>query len=308
MMRVTVIGAGAMGSLFGARLALAGHEVRLVDVNAAHIAAINGQGLRFESDDGDVRVTGLVAGRAADFEGVAEIVLIFTKGQNSAAALAAACHLVGPATWVITLQNGLGTGERVAAALPGVPVAIGVTNLPADLKGAGHVASHGAGAVRLWTASGGHDPMLDRIGTAFEAAGIPTSLDPAVTVAIWEKVIFNTVMNPVAALTRRTVGGMAAHPDGRQLADAILDEAFAVAKAADVAVDRARVRAVIDHAYREHGPHQPSMLQDILAGRATEIDSIAGALVEKGRALNVATPVIETLARLVRMTGSEADR
>lgn len=300
-MKIAVIGAGAMGSLFGGRLALAGHDVRLVDVNAPHIAAINRDGLRLDLDQGVSVVRAITAGTADAFAGPVDLLLVFTKGYHTAAALAAAAQLVGPGTWALTLQNGLGTGERIAAALPGVPVAIGMTDVPADLKGPGHVGSHGKGHVRLWSQSGAADPALDRIAVALGEAGIEAHADPEVATAIWEKVIFNTVMNPVAALTRQTVGGMAGHPDGRPLAEAILGEAFAVAAACGVAVDQARVRAIIDHAWREHGPHQPSMLQDVLAGRATEIDSIAGQLAERGAAHGVPVPVLDTLTRLVRM-------
>jgi len=94
---------------------------------------------------------------------------------------------------------------------------------------------------------------------------------------------------------------MADHGDGRLLAETILAEALMVARASGVPVDEARVRGAIEHAYREHGPHQPSMLQDVLAGRATEIDAIAGQLVDRGAAHGIATPVLQTLTRLVRM-------
>lgn len=300
-MKIAVIGAGAMGSLFGGRLARAGHEVRLVDVNQAHIAAINSRGLRLDDDDGTHIVAAIEAGKADTFHGTADLLLVFTKGQHTQEALRSAAHLAGPATWALTLQNGLGTGERVAAALPETPVAIGMTDVPADLKGPGHVSSHGQGHVRFWSLTGRPDDAIARIEAALGKAGFAVHADPDVATAIWEKVIFNTVMNPVAALTRQSVGGMAGHPDGRPLAAAILNEAFAVARACGVPVDEARVRGIIDRAYREHGPHQPSMLQDVLAGRTTEIDSIAGQLAEKGAAHGVATPVLETLTRLVRM-------
>ncbi|WEK43965.1 MAG: 2-dehydropantoate 2-reductase [Candidatus Sphingomonas colombiensis] len=300
-MKIAVIGAGAMGSLFGGRLALAGHDVRLVDVNPPHIAAINRDGLRLDLDEGGLIVTGIRAGTADAFAGPVDLLIVFTKGYHTADALEAAAHLTGPDTWALTLQNGLGTGERIADALPGVPVAIGMTDVPADLKGPGHVGSHGKGHVRLWSQSGTADPALEQIATALSKAGIEAHADPEVATAIWEKVIFNTVMNPVAALTRQTVGGMAGHPDGGPLAEAIMGEAFAVAAACGVPVDQARVRAIIAHAWAEHGPHQPSMLQDVLAGRPTEIDSIAGQLAKKGAAHGVATPVLDTLTRLVRM-------
>jgi len=303
-MKIAVIGAGAMGSLFGGKLALAGHDVALVDVNEAHIDAINRDGLTLDTDAGVQVVPAVKAGRASAFAGPADLLLVFTKGYHTAAALHDASHLAGPDSWALTLQNGLGTGERIARALPGLQIAIGMTDVPADLQAPGVVGSHGAGHVRFWTLSGEPHPQLSVIAQALSDAGFDGRADPDTPRAIWEKVIFNTVMNPVAALTRCTVGAMAAHPDGRPLAESILAEAFAVARACRIGVDEGHVRAIIDHAYREHGPHQPSMLQDVLAGRATEIDSIAGELVLHGAAHGVATPVLETLTRLVRMTGS----
>jgi 2-dehydropantoate 2-reductase len=298
--RIAVIGAGAMGSLFGARLALAGEQVVLVDVNAAHVAAIQAQGLRLDDDHG-TRVARPEAGLASDFAGPFDLLLLFTKGPHSVAAMTAARHLVGPDTRVLTLQNGLGAAERILSVLPGAQVAVGMTDWPADLSGPGHVSSHGAGKVRLWRYDGAADPGLDAVAAALDAAGMAARADPAVVVAIWEKVLFNAVMNPVAALTRQTVGGMAAHPDMPALADAILAEGFAVAQAEGIAIDQARVRDMIAFAWREHGPHRPSMLIDVLAGRLTEIDSIAGALVERGRHHGLASPVLETLCHLVGM-------
>lgn len=290
-----------MGSLFGGRLARAGNDVCLVDINQAHIDAINRDGLHLDTDDGYQIVHDIRAGRASAFSEVAELLLVFTKAPQTAAALWDAGHLAGPKSWVLTLQNGLGTGDRVAAALPSASIAIGMTDVPADLKGPGHVASHGAGQVRLWARSVEAGPGLARIAEALRTAGFAVRADPQVLTAIWEKVLFNAVMNPVAALTRQTVGGMADHGDGRLLAETILAEALMVARANGVPVDEARVRGAIEHAYREHGPHQPSMLQDVLAGRATEIDAIAGQLVDRGAAHGIATPVLQTLTRLVRM-------
>lgn len=304
-MKIAILGAGAMGSLFGARLALGGCDVILIDVNDAHIAAVNRDGLCLAADDGN-HLAALRAGRAEDFSDPVDLMFVFTKAPHTAAALESAAHLMAPWSWILTLQNGLGTGDRIAAALPGASIAIGMTIWPADLKGPGQVDTHGSGEIRFWSHSGADDPMLADIDRILNLAGLCSRLDPSVEIAIWEKVIFNTVMNPVAALTRQTVGGMAAHPDGRRLADTVMAEAFAVAAAAGIAIEPARVRASVDHAYRDHGPHRPSMLHDVLGGRATEIDAIAGALVEKAKAHDVDVPVIETLARLVRMINLSA--
>src|SRR5262245_5971014 len=126
-MRIAIVGAGAMGSLFGARLAASGHEVSLIDVSRAHIDAINREGLRVTSDAGE-EVVSLRAGIAADFDAVVDLLILFTKTVHSAAALTSTSHLIGPRTLAMTLQNGLGNGDRLAQVLPHDRIAIGVTN------------------------------------------------------------------------------------------------------------------------------------------------------------------------------------
>ena len=299
-LRIAILGAGAMGKLFGARLALAGNAVTLIDVDPVIIAAIRAEGVCLEADDGVFPVR-MPIGAAAEFHDVVDVLLVFTKAQHSAAAAQAARHLVGTDTGVLTLQNGLGGGERLAAILPAAYIAVGTTTWPADATAPARVHTHGRGGVRFWSLLGEQRPILQRLDAAFCAAGLASRLDPQVEVTIWEKAIFNAVMNPVAALTRLTVGVMAAHPDGRALADSILAEAFRVAAAANVPIDEGRVRATVAIAFSEHGPHRPSMLEDVIAGRKTEIDAINGALVQRAQSAGVPVPVLETLARLVRM-------
>jgi 2-dehydropantoate 2-reductase len=302
-MRIAVVGAGAMGSLFGGRLAESGHEVMLVAANDRQIEALNAAGLRLETDDGDRRVK-VQARRAAAVEGQFDLIVVFTKGMHTRTAVQSVAHLVGPATWALTLQNGLGNAETIAAVVPAARIAMGVTNIPADRICADHVRSHGGGSVRIGTMSGAPDPAIERIRRALDEAGLPCGADASILAAIWEKVAFNAAMNSLAALTRLRVGALGDHADGRALASAVVEESLAVARASGIAVDPGRVHAAIAHGFREHRAHAPSMLQDVLAGRATEIESINGAIVAAAEAAGVAVPVTQTLLRLVRLAES----
>ncbi len=307
-MRIAIVGAGAMGGLFGGSLAEAGHAVALVDLPGPHLQAMQSAGLRLDTDAGQ-RLIPVSAGTADAFSGEYELLVVFTKGPHTEAALRSTVHLAGPRTWALTVQNGLGNAARVAAALPGVQVLVGVTSWPADLRGPGHVASHGHGTVRIWTADGPADPMVDHVAAVLSAAGLDCTADPAVDVAIWEKVAFNAGFNSVCAATRLTVGGVADNADGRRLVLAVVEEVLAVALARGVAVDPAQVRAMVDAAFAGHRGHKPSMLQDVLTGRPTEIDSINGAVVAAGDALGVRTPATRILCDIVRMIdqGAAAD-
>src|SRR5258706_3939615 len=151
-LRIAILGAGAMGKLFGARLALAGNTVNLIDVDPGLIAAIREDGLSLDADDGAFRVR-VAIGAAAEFCYVVDALLVFTKTQHSAVAAAAAKHLVGPDTGVLTLQNGLGSGERLAATLPSAYIPVGTTTWPAYATAPARGHTHGSGTVRFWRLS-----------------------------------------------------------------------------------------------------------------------------------------------------------
>lgn len=304
-MRIVILGAGAMGKLFGARLALNGESVVMVDVDAGTLQEISRNGLHLTADDGEHHAV-VEAVRAQDLQPGADAVVVFTKAQHTAAAVESIAHAVGPGTCLLTLQNGLGGAERILSVLPGAEVAIGTTTWPADAKASNHVSTHGAGTIRFWSHDGVDRASLHKLDRALAGAGLASQLDPEVQVVIWEKVIFNSVMNPVAALTRCTVGEMADNPECAPLGESLLQEAFAIARKAGVPVDEARVRKTIEHARANHRPHKPSMLSDVLAGRATEIDAINGALADRAAQLGVPAPVMQAISRLVRMIKRES--
>ncbi len=138
-MKIAVVGAGAMGCLYAAAFHRAGAEVTLVDVNAEQIAAINAHGLDLETRAGRESLP-IPARLPGEAEGPADLVLVFTKVFHTDAALAGAKHLIGPETWVLTLQNGLGNAERIAAHVAPGKVLVGIASLPADLVGPGRCA------------------------------------------------------------------------------------------------------------------------------------------------------------------------
>jgi 2-dehydropantoate 2-reductase len=302
---IVIIGAGAMGGLFGGLLAESGQPVRFIDVPGPHLTALIEDGLRLRTDSGD-RTISVRAGSADSFTGRCDLAVVFTKGPHTEAAVRGAAHLIGPESWVLTVQNGLGNEAAIRTAVPHASVATGMTSWPADLAGPGHVASHGHGSVRIWSAEAQPDTAMQRIAAVLSAAGLDCVADPQVQVAIWEKVAFNAAMNSVAAVTRLQVGPIADHHAGRALVFAIVAETLAVARALGLAVDADRVRRTLDMAFADHRSHQPSMLQDVLAGRPTEIETINGAIVAHAAELGLDTPVTRTLRDLVRLVGHPA--
>lgn len=299
-LEILVLGAGAMGSLFGGRLSEIGCSVTLVDIDQAHLDIIRRDGLRLVTDTGDRRVP-IRALRPEQVTGFPDLVIVFTKTMHTEAALASIKPALGPDTHPLTLQNGLGNLEKIQQFVPAERICMGITTWPADLRGPGYVESRGSGKIRMMSADGRHSAFLDRVKAAFDAADLHCEIDPHVIVAIWEKIAFNAALNAICAAAGCRVGAIERTPGGRELALAVADEVVAVAKAQGIAADQASVRTTVNDAIDTHQAHMPSMAQDVLAGRPTEIEAINGAVVQAADALGVPVPLTRALLTMVRM-------
>jgi 2-dehydropantoate 2-reductase len=180
---IAVVGTGAMGSYFGGRLAEHGAPVVLIDVNSERLAAVARDGLRIADHAGDRRVA-LRTARAAELSAPVDLVIVFTKGMDTGAAIASVRHLIGAATWALSLQNGLGNAETIGTVVPADRIAIGVTDIPADLEGPAHVRSPGRGTTRLWSMDGRHADRVLEIAARLDAAGLSCSAAPGIATDI----------------------------------------------------------------------------------------------------------------------------
>ncbi|MGV3512802.1 MAG: ketopantoate reductase family protein [Novosphingobium sp.] len=298
MDRIVVIGAGAMGCLFAARLARAGKIVTLVDVDESRLSHIAESGIELRDETGLTTVAVNVA--SARDAPTADLVLLFTKAMHSRIAIASVSHLADGNCCALTLQNGLGNAEAIAQIFEPDHTLLGVTDWPADHSAPNAVTAHGSGRIWLGGMTASCTEHASKVVSALNAAGLNAQHDGNVHSAVWEKAAFNAALNAMSTILNVPVGGLDS-PDGRSIANAVIDETIAVAVALDIKLDRARLLAKTDFALANHRAHKPSMLQDRLAGRLTEIDSINGQIVAAAKRANVATPVTETLASLVRM-------
>lgn len=298
MKHVTIVGAGAMGCLFGARLAEAGADVTLVGRDAARMAVLAQQGVMLSDDAGERRVAvkALLAEQARE---ATDLVLFFTKGMDTAAAAASVAHLAETGALALTLQNGLGNAEQIAQVFSPARMLVGVTDVPADLERPNRVSSDGSGKIVVGGFTPWARPLVPAVAALLDKAGWETVADDNAQVALWEKAGFNAAMNAMATILRVPVSGMDNMPC-RRIASAVLDEVCAAAKARGLAFDHARVMARVEFGLEHHREHKPSMLQDRLAGRPTEIETINGAIARLAAEVGVATPVTEALADLVR--------
>lgn len=296
---VAVVGAGAMGCLFAARMAEAGARVTVIDVDARRLDAIRSRGIVL-TDDAGTRAVSVHAARADDFSEPVDLLLLFTKGMHSAAAIASMAHLRHRVSVALTLQNGVGNAELLAGAFGADRVLMGTALIPADLTGPCSVETHGFASLQLGAFGNAGAETMDLVGALLERSGFAVHRHGAIAVALWEKVAFNAALNATGMICEVPNAGLD-NPAGRRIATAVVDETVAVAASKGLTVDREGILAHIDAALREHGAHKASMLQDREAGRPGEIETINGAIAAEGRKAGVATPVCDTLTDLVRI-------
>lgn len=300
-MKIVIIGAGAMGGLFAARLAAAGEDVSVVDVWAEHVETIRTQGLILETGEGEVRTKPVAVTRVEDLTtGAADLVIVFVKSGMTAAAARSAQTILGPAGRVLTLQNGLGNAEIIAEVFGADRVLAGTTAQGATLIGPGRIRHGGRGDTHIGRLTGPVDDFCREAAMILSRAGIPAIAEDAVQSLIWGKLVINVGINALTALLRFTNGQLNDHAETRELVKLAVAEAAQVAAASDVRLPYDNAVEKVLAVAAATATNRSSMLQDILRGRATEIDAINGALVREGVRLGVPTPVNATLTLLIK--------
>jgi 2-dehydropantoate 2-reductase len=300
MMKIVILGAGAMGSWFGGKLALSGQDVSLLTTNQLHRDAINSHGLVLRSRDAEQSVR-LPAVDPAAFSGAADIVMLFTKTFQSEAALTSIANSIGQNTHVLTLQNGLGNAEIINQYVPFERILLGVTMMPVDKVEPGVVQSTGEGDSYFNCYLEQESSFCQDLLKAFTAADLRVKLDPDILGRIWSKVAFNAGMNAVCALAHGTPGTVGDSPGAQSLVGDVAREVVAVAVAEGIDLDLDAILDTIDYACKNHRDHKPSMHHDLLHGRRTEVDAINGAIVTAGKRQGTPTPLNALLQTLVHL-------
>ena len=297
-MRIAVMGAGAVGGYYGAKLARVGHEVWFI-ARRERLAAYRTSGVRVESIDGDFQVVPARAHREPGSVGKVELVIFAVKSRHTRRAAEEARPLVGPHTTVLAIQNGVDNEEVLEEVLGADRVVPGVAAIGVSMPEPGLVRHTNNGSITLGEVSGEETPRVIGIREALEGAGVETRLSSDIRSVKWRKLVWNAAFNPVAALTGGRVLDLIELDDTRELAEAAMREAIAVGEALghDVAdYDMARATQRDPNWARS----KTSMLQDVERGRPTEIEALTGAVVRLGEEVGVPTPVCRTLTRLVR--------
>jgi 2-dehydropantoate 2-reductase len=291
--KVAVMGAGAVGCYFGGMLARAGHEVVLI-ARPRHVEAIAKDGLRLQTTTFDERVPLAASSDSAAVQG-AGLVLFCVKSLDTETAGAQLRPYLAPDALVLCLQNGVDNADRLRTVLADTAVAAAVVYVAVEMAGPGHVRHHGRGELVIEPSSASQS-----VAQALMAADVPTHVSGNVRGELWAKLILNCAYNAVSAITQLPYGKTV---QGAGIPDVMRDvvaECLAVAQAEGV-----QVAGDVDAAIRKIAETMPSQFsstaQDLARNKLTEIDYLNGLIVQRGEALQIATPANRVLWALVKL-------
>ncbi|MGB3522919.1 MAG: 2-dehydropantoate 2-reductase [Mycobacterium sp.] len=298
-MKIAVIGCGAMGSIYAAKLAAAGNDVLAVDRSPQHVEAIAAGGLRISGPQPD-QVVPMRAATTAPAEPM-DLVVLAVKAADVATGANQALSLLGENTSVLTIQNGLGSADTVADIVGAARVAVGIASgFGASRPAPGHVHHNAMRAVRFGAYAALPFSTVDQIARVWSEAGFDAAAVADIAAMQWEKLICNAAYSAPCALTGMTVGQVMDDADIGPVSRATATEAWTVARAAGIGIDVADPVAHV-RAFGAQMPNaKPSALLDHLARRVSEIDVINGAVVRTAAQVGEQVPVNATLTALVK--------
>jgi len=290
-MRIAVFGAGGVGGYFGGRLAQAGEEVTFI-ARGAHLHALQTQGLRVDSVRGDFVIQPVQATDDPRQVGVVDTVLVTVKAWQVPAVAEAIRPLVGPATCVVSLQNGVEAPEQLAAVLGTAPIVGGVCVLASFLAAPVHIRHVALEPVmKFGELDKRPSARLESLRQALVRAGVTVEIPSDIQVALWMKFLAITPCSGIGALTHAPIGIWRSLPETRRMSEQAVHEVLAVAQARGIALPADALHTTM--ALVDSAPPETivSMQRDIMAGRPSELDAQIGAVVRVGQATGVATPL-----------------
>jgi 2-dehydropantoate 2-reductase len=296
-MKIVVIGAGGVGGYFGARLSAAGEDVTIV-ARGEHARVLRERGLIIDTPKGEELVRLPRVHALEELEGHFDVVLLAVKWP----ALEAVCEQVplflAPHGVVVPLLNGLDSEDVVARYVGAQRTLAAVAYMSSGLVEPGRIYAHGNTRAGLAPYRPGQDADVEALASRLDRAGIPVRRHQDHLTMLWEKMVWNAPFNAICALTGKPAGQVVERAEA--LVRAAMREVIAVARADGAQLSDVMVDLMLQLTRMEYPLTEPSMLQDVRAGRATEVDILQGAVVERADRHGVDVPVLRTLATLVR--------
>ncbi len=325
-MKVAVVGAGAIGGYLGARLALAGEDVSFIARNR-NLEAINSHGFKLILEDGsEQHATKLRAVQRMADAGPQDVVLLTVKAHQVSDLLPELHHLLGPETMLVTMINGIpwwyfqklagpheglalqsvDPGGVLASSIDPVHLIGGVVYPAAELTAPGVVRLIEGNRFTLGELDGSRSPRIEALSQAFIRAGFKAPISKDIRGEIWLKLWGNLSFNPISALTRATLEDICRNPLTRTLAASMMSEAQTVAGKLGVEFKISLEKRIAGA--EAVGAHKTSMLQDVEAGRALELEALVGSVIELGRITATPTPTIDAVYALAKLLDVSARR
>jgi 2-dehydropantoate 2-reductase len=310
-MRIAVVGAGAMGSLFGARLVESGHsDVVLYDVNKPHMEAVREHGLSFE-DGSETRTVRIAATSDPADVGKADFIVFFCKYPDSRQAIADARSMLTDDTVVWTPQNGIGNVDIIAEVVPENRIAKGLTSSTSMQTGPGRIRTNFQGETEtfIWPVAGGANAVVKEAAAIFTRAALPMYLADDIDYRIWRKLCVNIALTVLTAALNTPIGSVGESQYGQNLMRVMVEEAVAVAQARGVPLQFDDAYGYVEELRRKAFQHIGSTTGDMQNKKMTEVDAMTGAVVREGRKAGVPTPVNEAVTNFVHLLeATRADR
>ncbi len=323
-MRICVVGAGAIGGFVASGLANAGTDTSVL-ARGATLSAIRARGLRVESADGTVTATVTAAGDAAEL-GAQDVVILAVKAQSLPAAVAGIAPLLGPGTVVLSTLNGVpwwffdgfggpcagrhldsvDPGGTIAAAIPVGRVIGGTVHMSASSPEPGVIRRYSGNGIIIGEPDGTDSPRLASLTAVLRKAGLAVTVSANIRQDVWYKLWGNLTVNPVSALTGATADQILDNDLVRVFCESAMLEAREIG--ARIGCPIAETPADRNLVTRKLGAFRTSMLQDAEAGRALELDALAGAVREIGAIVGVPTPFVDALYGLTQLGARSAAR
>tara|TARA_B100001093_G_scaffold90958_1_gene83071 strand:- start:2010 stop:2945 length:936 start_codon:yes stop_codon:yes gene_type:complete len=308
-MKIAVVGVGAMGSVYAAKFATSGHQVMAVDPWRDHVEAINSVGLKIQGPKGEATVLGIKA--TTDFKdcGQCDLFVIATKASAVGVAARAIKPHIDANSVILTIQNGLGAGDRIATHLATDNVLLGVADgFGASMKGPGHVHHNAMKLIRLGEMSGGRSERLEELEGIWRDAGFNARSFEDIHQLIWEKLLCNVTLSAPCSVFDCNVGELRKCDEHWQIALGCMREAYRCGLAEGIAFSFDDPQRYVT-AFADMMPAaNPSMRLDHFAKRQSEIDFINGAIPALGQRHNIATPYNQTLSAIVRNIENQFER
>lgn len=307
-LKVAIIGAGAMGSLYGYYLANAGYSVELVDIWQQHVDEINRNGLTIIDGNKHHNIFIPAIADPRLLKEMKDLIIVFVKSYQTAEAIESCLHLVNEQTRILTLQNGVGNVEILQQYIPSEQIMGGTTSHGANVKQPGQIIHAGKGKTVMGRIDGQNRTRERWLAEKFAKAGIEVEINDNIQTLLWDKLMVNVGINALTALLNIENGKLLEMEETQMLMKYLVAEAGNVSSQAKIQLTCQNPLEHVKSIAEATGDNKSSMLQDLIKGRRTEVDYINGAIIKKGKEVGVSTPYNKVMVALIKAKEKQVKR